>query len=202
MRTMIFSLFALVLGIGVATAQQSPPPAPSKFRMSTGAYADGDWIPVQYTCGVPDGSSPAVRWSDPPAGTASFALIFHDPDAAPDKGAADVTHWILWNIPAAWAQLPANVRPDASPEGIQQGKNVRGANGYQPPCPPIGARPHHYIFELYALDARLDLAAGSARVDLMKAMDGHVIGKASVVGIFARGADPEMMPMNMGMGKM
>ena len=84
----------------------------------------------------------------------SFALIFHDTDAAPAKGAMDVTHWILWNIPASATQLPAGVQPDTSPDGIQQGKNVRGVNGYQPPCPPVGARPHHYVFELYALDAK------------------------------------------------
>ena len=89
----------------------------------------------------------------------SFALIFHDTDAAPGKGAMDVTHWILWNIPASATQLPAGVQPDASPDGIEQGKNIRGVNGYQPPCPPVGARPHHYIFELYALDTKLDLPA-------------------------------------------
>ena len=95
----------------------------------------------------------------------------------------------LWNIPANATQLPAGVQPDTSPDGIQQGKNIRGVNGYQPPCPPVGVRPHHYIFELYALDTKLDLAAGSSRADLLKAMDGHVIGKASFVGIFGQGID-------------
>jgi phosphatidylethanolamine-binding protein (PEBP) family uncharacterized protein len=55
----------------------------------------------------------------------------------------------------------------------------------------VGARPHHYIFELYALNTKLDLPAGSSRADLLKAMDTHVIGKASIVGIFGRGIDPE-----------
>ena len=119
----------------------------------------------------------------------SFALIFHDTDAAPGKGAMDVTHWILWNIPASATGVPASVPPDAAPGGIEQGKNIRGANGYQPPCPPVGARPHHYIFELYALDTKLDLPAGSGRADLLKALDGHVIGKASLVGIFGQGID-------------
>ncbi len=66
----------------------------------------------------------------------------------------DVTHWILWNIPAGAGQLSAGVQPDSAPDGIQQGKNVRGVNGYQPPCPPTGARPHHYVFE--TLRARLE----------------------------------------------
>jgi phosphatidylethanolamine-binding protein (PEBP) family uncharacterized protein len=64
--------------------------------------------------------------------------------------------------------------------------NIRKVNGYQPPCPPPGANPHHYIFEIYALDTKLDLPAGSPRTDLLKAMDGHVIGKATYVGIFGR----------------
>lgn len=103
----------------------------------------------------------------------------------------DVTHWILWNIPASAAHLPAGVQRDSSLDGIEQGRNVRGVNGYQPPCPPAGVRPHHYIFELYALDTKLDLAPGSSRVDLLKAMDGHVIGKASLVGIFGQGIDEQ-----------
>jgi Raf kinase inhibitor-like YbhB/YbcL family protein len=175
----------------IAAQQQAPPPPPSKFTMTTSAYSDGNWIPAQYACGVPDGTSPGVRWSDPPAGTMSFALILHDTDAAPGKGAMDVTHWILWNIAASTAQLPPDVKPDTSPDGIVQGKNIRGVNGYQPPCPPVGARPHHYIFELYALDTKLDLPAGSSRADLLKAIDTHAIGKASYVGIFGRGIDPE-----------
>jgi hypothetical protein len=136
-----------------------------------------------------------VQWSDAPEGTASFALILHDTDAAPAKGAMDVTHWILWNIPANAAQLAPNMRPDVSPDGILQGKNVRGVNGYQPPCPPAGAQPHHYIFELYALDTKLDLAAGSSRADLLRAMEGHVIGKASFTGIFRQNIDETWRPM-------
>jgi len=188
---LLMILFSVVTGVeGVAAQQQAPPP-PSKFKMTTTAYSDGNWIPAQYACGTPDGTSPGLQWSDPPQGTMSFALIFHDTDAAPGKGAMDVTHWILWNIPAEAAQIPAEVKPDTSPYGIVQGKNIRGVNGYQPPCPPVGARPHHYVFELYALDTKLDLPAGSGRADMLKAMDGHVIGKASFVGIFGRGIDPE-----------
>ena len=184
--TFIVSLL-LAAGTESAHAQQQMPP-PSKFKMAS-AYADTDWIPVQYTCGVSDGASPGVQWSDAPEGTMSFAVIFHDTDAAPAKNAMDVTHWILWNIPANAVQLSAGMPPDATPDGIQQGKNIRGVNGYQPPCPPPGALPHHYIFEIYALDTKLGLAAGSSRADLLKAMDGHVIGKASFVGIFGQGID-------------
>jgi Raf kinase inhibitor-like YbhB/YbcL family protein len=190
-RTLVNVLLAMIsLGTSAdrLAAQPQAAAVPRAFQM-TSLYSDEDWIPVQYTCGVADGSSPAVQWSDAPPGTMSFVLIFHDTDAAPGKGAMDVTHWILWNIPASATGVPASVPPDAAPGGIEQGKNIRGANGYQPPCPPVGARPHHYIFELYALDTKLDLPAGSGRADLLKALDGHVIGKASLVGIFGQGID-------------
>jgi Raf kinase inhibitor-like YbhB/YbcL family protein len=179
---------SLVIGAEKLAAQQQAAESPPAFQM-TSVYDNGDWISVQYTCGVPNGSSPGVQWTDAPQGTMSFALIFHDTDTAAGNGAMDVTHWILWNIPSSATKLPPGVQPDASPEGIQQGKNVRGVNGYQPPCPPVGARPHHYVFELYALDAKVDLPAGSSRADLLKAMDGHIIGKASLVGIFGQGID-------------
>jgi Raf kinase inhibitor-like YbhB/YbcL family protein len=182
-------LMALAIGTGNAAAQQQAAPPPSKFAMTSSAFSDGDWIPVQYSCGVPDGASPEVQWSNPPAGAVSFALIMHDTDAAPANGSMDVTHWILWNIPGNAAQLTAGVQPDTSPDGIVQGKNIRGVNGYQPPCPPAGALPHHYFFELYALDAKLNLAAGASRADLLQAMDGHVIGKATHSGIFGQGVD-------------
>jgi Raf kinase inhibitor-like YbhB/YbcL family protein len=198
MRTAMVNALILLLCVVAAAenaaAQQQAAPPPSKFKLTTSAFADDDWIPIQYTCGVSDAGSPGVQWSEAPNGTASFALVFHDTDAAPANGAMDVTHWIVWNIPGGASQLPAGVKPDASPDGIQQGKNVRGVNGYRPPCPPPGARPHHYIFELYALDAKLDLAAGSSRADLLKAMDGHVIGKATIVGIFGQNIDAEKWP--------
>jgi Raf kinase inhibitor-like YbhB/YbcL family protein len=182
-------LMSLAPGVKNAAAQQSAAPAPSTFRMTALAYSDGDWIPLQYTCGSTDGISPGLQWSDAPAGTTSFSLIFHDTDTAPGHSSMDVTHWVLWNIPGSAPQLSPGLRPDTSPNGIQQGKNIRGVNGYQPPCPPVGARPHHYVFELYALDTTLSLAAGSSRADLLKAMEGHVIGKASFVGVFGQGID-------------
>jgi Raf kinase inhibitor-like YbhB/YbcL family protein len=150
------------------------------------AYSEAAMIPQQYTCAVPMGVSPELRWTNPPKDTVSFAVILHDTDAAPAKGTMDVTHWIFWNVPPTDAQLAGSIAVGASPDGIVQGKNVRGNNGYQPPCPGPGAAPHHYIFELYALDKKLDLAMGASRADLLAAMDGHVIGKATYVGLFGR----------------
>jgi Raf kinase inhibitor-like YbhB/YbcL family protein len=177
-----------VAGTANLAAQQpaAPPPPPSKFKLMSSAYAEGSMIPTQYSCADPNAASPAVSWTNPPASAVSFAMIFHDTDAAPMKGVMDVTHWIFWGIPAASTSVAAGVKPDSMPDGIMQGSNIRKVNGYQPPCPPPGATPHHYIFELYALDAKLDLPAGSARADLLKAMDGHVVGKATYVGLFGR----------------
>ncbi len=185
-----FATAALVplLAVSGARAQQrgQGQAPPSQFKLTTPAYNDGGQIPAQYSCADPNAKSPALQWSNPPMGTASFAVIMHDTDAAPGKNTTDVTHWIFWNVPASSSSVPGDVKPDASPEGIVQGKNVRNVNGYQPPCPPPGATPHHYVTELYALDTKLDLQAGASRADLLKAMDGHVIGKATIVGTFGR----------------
>jgi len=177
----------LLAGSAALAAQQqaAAPPPPSKFKLTSSAYTEGSMIPTQYSCADPNAASPALSWSNPPAAAQSFAVIFHDTDAAPMKGVMDVTHWIFWGIPASATSVPAGVKPDTS-DGMVQGVNIRKVNGYQPPCPPPGATPHHYIFEIYALDTTLDLAAGSSRADLLKAMDGHVVGKASYLGLFGR----------------
>jgi Raf kinase inhibitor-like YbhB/YbcL family protein len=184
----LLAVLALVVVAGTASvaAQQQAAPPPSKFQLKSSAYTEGSMIPTQYSCADPNAASPALSWTNAPAAAVSFAVIMHDTDAAPMKGTMDVTHWIFWGIPATSTSVPAGVKPDTMPGGIEQGKNIRGVNGYQPPCPPPGATPHHYIFEIYALDAKLDLPAGSARADLLKAMDGHVIGKATYVGLFGR----------------
>jgi Raf kinase inhibitor-like YbhB/YbcL family protein len=190
MRNLMQSLAVITIlalaGVGIAAAQQGQAPPPSQFKIMSAAFSDGSKIPTQFSCADPNATSPALNWSNPPAGAMSFAMIMHDPEGAPMKSSTDVTHWILWNLQASSTSLMANVKPDSSPEGIAQGKNVRGVNGYQPPCPPPGATPHHYTFELYALDTKLDLPAGSTRADLLKAMDGHVIGKAAYIGLFGR----------------
>lgn len=182
------SAILVLTGISNLAAQQAPatPPPPSKFKLMSSAYTEGSMIPTQYSCADQNATSPALSWSNPPAAAQSFAVIMHDTDAAPMKGVMDVTHWIFWGIPATATSVDGAVKPDSSPNGIVQGKNIRGVNGYQPPCPPPGATPHHYIFEIYALDTKLDLPAGSARADLLKAMDGHVVGKATYVGLFGR----------------
>jgi Raf kinase inhibitor-like YbhB/YbcL family protein len=191
MRTNAVAEFAVAallvaIGFGTAAAQQPPPQPPSEFKLMISAYSDGGAIPPQYSCADPNAGSPVLAWSNPPEGTMSFAAIMYDTDAAPAKSSMDFTHWIFWNVPGNATSVPAGVKPGTSPDGITQGENSRKVNGYRPPCPPPGAPPHHYILEIYALDTRLDLPPESSRTELLKAMDGHAIGKSTYVGKFGR----------------
>src|SRR5580700_1702421 len=127
----VLALLSVALTAGVAAQQPAAPPPPSKFKLMSSAYTEGSMIPTQYSCADPNGASPAISWSNPPAAAVSFAVIFHDTDAAPMKGVMDVTHWIFWNIPATSTSVGAGVKPDSSPDGIVQGSNVRKVNGFQ-----------------------------------------------------------------------
>ena len=183
--------FMVAMGAGRAAAQQgnapaTPPPPP--LSLKTTAFSDGGDIPLKYGCDVAQGApmiSPALTWTNTPKAAESLVLILHDLDGNPMKSIIDVTHWTVYNIPATASGIPEGILPDAAVAGDgMQGKNVRGVNGYQGPCPPKGGPGHHYVFELYAVDAKLDLPAGAARADILKAMDGHVVGKSSYVGMF------------------
>ena len=152
-----------------------------KFSVTTKAFAPGGDIPRQYTCDGQD-ASPALEWSGVPAGTKSFALIADDPDAP----AGTWTHWVLFDLPASADNLPESVPKTADlPGGGHQGRNDFGRVGYGGPCPPPGS-PHRYFFKLYALDAPLNLKGGASRADVEKAMKGHVLGEAQVMGKFKR----------------
>src|ERR1700685_2621450 len=98
---LLLMLGGATAAVRVASAQQAPPPPPSKFKLMSSAYAEGSMIPTQYSCADPNATSPALSWSNPPSSAMSFAVIMHDTDGAPMKGAMDVTHWIFWNIPAS-----------------------------------------------------------------------------------------------------
>jgi len=177
------------MAVGVWTTNAQERSAAPALWLKTTAFSDGGDIPMKYSsCNLAPGApmvSPAFQWSNAPKATAGFVLIMHDIDFNPQKSVLDVTHWTAYNIPASATELPEGIAPDSPVAGTGvQGKNNRGMNGYLGPCPPAGNRPHHYVFEFYALDQRLDLPAGAARADLLKAMDGHIIGKSSYVGMF------------------
>lgn len=188
---LVVSLTGLtLLAAGVALAQgggKKGPPPPA-LRMTSSSFADGSVIPDKYTQQVgPEAVSPELSWTDVPPGTESFVLLFHDPDVAIAKKLEDVTHWITWNIPGTATKLPEGVKPEEKmSDGMIQGKNRGGRVGYMGPGAPPTAPEHHYTFELFALDTKLDLGPDASREDVMKAIDGHILGKAVYEGRFHR----------------
>jgi Raf kinase inhibitor-like YbhB/YbcL family protein len=156
--------------------------------MESEAFPDGGIIPMKYS--GRGGVSPGFKFSNAPAGTVAYALITHDIDVALQGNTGDVLHWIVWNIPAS-----ANGIPEGKlPEGSVQGPNVTNQNAYFGMGAPAGPRYHHYVFELYALNAMLDLPTTASRDDLLKAMQGKVTAKAAYVGRFRQGEAPAAAP--------
>lgn len=153
------------------------------FSVSSSAFQEGAAIPVQYTCDGAD-LSPPLSWAGAPRGTASFALIADDPDAP----AGTWVHWVMYNLPGTVSELPENVPKSEAPTslgGALQGKNDFRRAGYGGPCPPPGPA-HRYFFKLYALDTTLRLKAGAAKQDVERAMQGHALGTAQLMGTYVR----------------
>ena len=172
----------LVSGCGRSSEQgsDSTQEVPMSLSISSPAFKAGASIPAVYSCRGKD-ISPALSWGEPPAGTQSFALIMDDPDAP----AGIWVHWVLYNIPAAARSLPEAVPSDAQlADGSLQGRNSGRALGYNGPCPPSGT--HRYFFKLYALDAPVSLRSGAGKEDLLKAMQGHILGQGELMGTFSR----------------
>jgi hypothetical protein len=151
------------------------------MNLTSTSFPDGSRIPAKFSCNGA-GISPQLAWSAPPAGTASFALIVTDPDA-PGR---TFVHWVLYGLPATAQTLPEGV-PGLGQlsNGARQGRNDFGEIGYGGPCPPPGS-PHHYIFTLYALDAKLNLPVGATRAQVEAAMQGHILASGRLVGLFQR----------------
>ena len=153
--------------------------------MQTDAFPDGGIVPQKYA--GRGGIQPGFKFSGAPEGTVSYAIIFHDIDVALQGNTGDVLHWIAWNIPAAAGGIPEGKLP----EGAVQGANITGQNAYFGPGAPAGPRYHHYVFELYALNAMLDLPATAGRDELLKAMAGKVTAKSAYVGRYRGEAAPQ-----------
>ena len=147
------------------------------IAVTSSSFADGAEIPAKYTGG--QGVSPQLSWSGAPSGTMSYVLIMHDVDVAIPAGSLtnDITHWVVWNIPATTTSIP-----DGGP--VPSGANQFSMRGpqYMGPAPPPGHPFHHYIFEVYALNATLDVPAGATRADVEKAMEGKIIARGAYVG--------------------
>jgi Raf kinase inhibitor-like YbhB/YbcL family protein len=151
------------------------------MKLTSTAFAEGRPIPALHTGDGADGSPP-LTWSGVPPGTKSLALICDDPDAP----VGNWVHWVIYGLPSASAGLPENTaKTETLPDGAKQGLNDFRRIGYGGPCPPPG-RPHRYYFKLYALDAELALKPRAAKPDLLRAMAGHILAEAQLMGTYQR----------------
>jgi len=174
--------------------QRAGAPANPPMTLTVQGFQDGGQIPVKFSQAAEgaapgEGTSPAMTWGNVPPGTQSFVLHMHDLDVARNKTTDDQAHWVVWNIPPTATGLPEGVpkgsqRPDGSYQVSATGPVYRG-----PGAAATGPL-HHYMFEIYALDTKLDVQpttdAFETRASVMKAMQGHVLGKAVYGGLFKR----------------
>ena len=154
------------------------------LHLSSTEFAHEAPMPARLTCDGED-RSPALQWSGLPAGTRSLALVVDDPDA-PDPAAPRMTwvHWVIYNLPGTATGLAEGASRQL-PAGTREGVNDWGRTGYGGPCPPVGR--HRYFHKLYALDVVLPDLGQPDKARLMKAMEGHILGHAALVGTYQRG---------------
>ena len=183
-------LFAQERGGG----QRAGGPAGPAMTMTVAGFPDGGQFPVRFSQAAEgaapgEGTSPAITWSNAPAATQSFVLHMHDLDLARNRTTDDQPHWVVWNIPATATGLPegapkGNPRADGSFQVSATGPMYRG-----PGAPATGPM-HHYVFELFALDAKIDVQptadAFETRANVLKAIQGHILAKAVYGGLFRR----------------
>lgn len=177
---------ALVGGLGalllLAASYSASAEQGAELALRSGAFAEYGPIPARYTCDGED-ISPPLTWSSAPRSAKSLVLIVDDPDA-PNPAAPQMTwiHWVLYDIPPSAKGLPEGVK--VLPAGTQVALNSWHRKGYGGPCPPIGR--HRYFFKLYALNAALGKLDPADKGSVEKAMRGHVIGQAQLVGTYQR----------------
>ncbi len=177
-----------------ATPQPARAPARAAMRvmsLTSSAFTDGGMIPARHAQTGRD-VSPALAWSGAPDSTRSFVLLVHDADAAIGDGTDDLLHWMVWNIPGNATSLAEGV-----PQGAQAANGMRQISGtgpyYRGPAAPATGPAHHYVFELYALDAMVNVAPTAlspvlTRRDVMAAMASHIRAKGVLVGLYRRPA--------------
>jgi len=154
------------------------------MKLTSPAFSQHGEIPTEHTCEGAD-VSPELKWEGVPSGAKSLALVVDDPDA-PDPKAPKTTwvHWVLYDLPTSAHGLPKGVAPSALPKGTHEGVNDWRKTGWGGPCPPIGR--HRYFHKLYALDVVLPDLHRPTKAALEKAMEGHVLGQAELVGTYQK----------------
>ena len=165
------------------------------FNVTSPSFPDGGEIPLKFSF-YGENVSPQFdfHWfngmnpTDQPAAVQTFAIIFRDMENATNRGPADTLHWSVFNIPATLKSLPEGVKAGPQPDGTKPGPGIRGGENGSYFGPGAGAGPfHHYMFEFFALDTKLDIPSTATREQLLAAMEGHVLGKAVYGGRFRRG---------------
>jgi Raf kinase inhibitor-like YbhB/YbcL family protein len=192
-QTIAVGTILLAAGIGSAFGQGPPPgggrgrgPAQPGLALSSPDFEDGAVIPNKFTQADPSPVSPKLEWKNVPANTATFVLLMHDPDVAMGKKTDDVTHWMAFNIPGTATELAGGQSADPKlADGTIQLVNTGRKVGFMGPGAPPGTY-HHYTFELFALDTKLDLGPDATRDQVVTAMQGHIIGKGVLVCRFHR----------------
>jgi Raf kinase inhibitor-like YbhB/YbcL family protein len=159
------------------------------MRLMSNAFIDGGLIPPKYTQ-VEQQTSPQLAWANVPAGTQSFVLHMHDMEGARNKTTDDQLHWLVWNIPATTTVLPEGVPKGDLKDGSHQ-TSASGDGVYRGPGAPANGPYHHYVFEIFALDTKIDIPANPSdpfdtRAKVLAAIQGHVLGKAVYLGFFRR----------------
>jgi Raf kinase inhibitor-like YbhB/YbcL family protein len=165
----------------LASSRESAPR--HAIQMTSPKLAPNARVPDEHA--GPDGRSPALRWSGVPAGARELVLIMEDPDAPSPQ---PFVHWTVYGIPPIVTEVDEGVPPSSVPlaSGATQGRNSMGGYGYVGPQPPPGHGVHHYHFQLFALDQRLDLKAPVDRDQLIKAMRGRVLATGELVSTYER----------------
>jgi Raf kinase inhibitor-like YbhB/YbcL family protein len=194
-RLIVLATLSLAPALGAQGTPASAAQRPNPMILTINGWPDGGQIPVRFTQ-AGEQVSPELKWSNVPAGTQSFVVNMLDPDVSIQRGTETQPHWIVWNIPGTATGMPEGVKPGGD---LPDGSHQISASGlqYRGPGAAASGPLHHYTFEVYALDiAKLDVTASTAtpavnaaletRAAVMRAIQGHVLGKAVYVGLFKR----------------
>jgi Raf kinase inhibitor-like YbhB/YbcL family protein len=176
-------------GRGAGAPAGAPQGGAAPMRLMSNSFIDGGLIPLKYTQ-AGEQASPQLVWANAPMGTQSFVLHMHDMEGARNKTTEDQLHWLVWNIPAETRALPEGVPMGDLKDGSHQ-TSATGNGVYRGPGAPANGPYHHYVFEIFALDTKIDVPANAAdpfdtRAKVLAAIQGHVLGKAVYLGFFRR----------------
>ncbi len=174
MKIFYLSLVICVLGVSSLYAKEKPKEQPGKFQLLSPAFENNGDFPKKYTCSGGD-INPPFQFLNVPAKAQTLALTMHDPDAPEGVW----VHWVNYNILPDKTEVAENTIPG------YQSLNDFGKYNYSGPCPP-DEKIHHYVFRTYAVDTILEINEGMTMKDLEKAMNGHVIAKSELVGVYRK----------------